>query len=111
MLQIGNIDGDKVHVITASGRLDATSAPEMEQNLLATLSAGNNFIVIDLSQLEYISSAGLRVLLLGAKKTKEGSGKLLVCGMSGMVAEVFKMSGFNQVIDAFPSQKEAMAAM
>jgi len=85
---------DKRILLSVSGRLDAMTAPDFEKACMGLLKEGNTNVVADLSNLEYISSAGLRSFLFAAKKLKATGGDLRFCGLSGMVKEVFKVSGF-----------------
>jgi len=83
-----------VLVIRLAGRLDSSSAPELERLLLDQLTAGLKRLVFDFAMLDYVSSAGLRVILLAGKKLRAVQGKLALVGLRDMVREVFEMSGF-----------------
>lgn len=83
-----------VLILRLAGRLDSSSSPELERVLNEKLAAGNLRLVFDFSELVYISSAGLRVILLAGKKLRTSKGKLVLVGLSDMVREVFTMSGF-----------------
>lgn len=77
-----------------SGRLDGTNAAEAEQALLDRVQEGPKHVILDMTDLEYISSAGLRVVLLAAKHLRKTDGTLALCGMPGHIREVFEVSGF-----------------
>ena len=83
-----------VLVVRLAGRLDSSSAPELERLLLEQFTAGLKRLVFDFSALDYVSSAGLRVILLAGKKLRAAQGKLALVGLRDMVREVFEMSGF-----------------
>jgi anti-anti-sigma factor len=83
-----------VLVVHLAGRLDSSSAPELERLLLEQFTAGLKRLVFDFSALDYVSSAGLRVILLAGKKLRAAQGKLALVGLRDMVREVFEMSGF-----------------
>ena len=85
-------------VVSVKGRMDAVSSPEFEKEMTVLLAEGNNVLILDLVALDYISSAGLRVILTITKKLKEKDGKLFIAGIKGMVKEVFEISGFRSVI-------------
>jgi stage II sporulation protein AA (anti-sigma F factor antagonist) len=85
-------------VVKVSGRMDAVTAPEFEKTVNAWIDEGEKCFVIDLSTLEYISSAGLRSILVIAKKLKAINGKILLAAMEESVNEVFEISGFNSII-------------
>ena len=80
-------------VLRPIGALDSSSSPDLERMLAETLKAGTLKLVFDFSRLDYISSAGLRVVLLAGKKLR-GTGKVVLVGMNDMVRDVFSMSGF-----------------
>ncbi|MBA4393853.1 MAG: anti-sigma factor antagonist [Desulfobacca sp.] len=95
-------------VISVKGRLDAVTAPEVEKDLLQTITEGEKRFVMDLSELQYISSAGLRSLLVLAKKLKPEQGEILFTGLQGPVDEVFKISGFYSIFKIYDSLDEAL---
>ncbi len=81
-------------VIKVKGRMDAVTAPEFESECGKRMEAGEKVFVVDMSGLEYISSAGLRSILSTAKKLKALHGEIRFCALQGMVQEVFSISGF-----------------
>ena len=83
--------------IILEGRLDTTTSPEVEKEINSSLN-GIDELVFDLAKLEYISSAGLRVLL-HAKKVMSSQGKMIVCGANETVNEVFEITGFSDILD------------
>lgn len=98
--------GDVV-CLCLSERLDSVTAPDFENKLNGLIGQGLKKIIVNFSALEYISSAGLRVLLVATKKLKETNGKFLICSLQGMVKEVFKMSGFIEILPVFDTEQEA----
>ncbi len=85
---------DDILILRPRGRLDSSSSPELERVVTEQLETGTQRVVFDFSALDYISSAGLRVVLLAGKKLRSSKGKLVLVGLSDMVREVFDMSGF-----------------
>jgi anti-anti-sigma factor len=81
-------------VIAPLGRVDSVSSGELERHLVARLDAGERRVVIDMAGVEYISSAGLRVLLALAKRTREGRGALALAALGDSVRQVFELAGF-----------------
>ena len=77
------------------GKLDTTTAPELEEVIKNELSGIEN-LVFDISNLEYISSAGLRVLL-SAQKVMTVQGSMIIKGVSEEIAEIFEVTGFNNI--------------
>jgi anti-sigma B factor antagonist len=82
-------------VVTPRGRLDSASAKAFEESLMRVAAAEKPAVVVDFTDLDYISSAGLRVLLMAAKRTKAAHGALVLCGLKPHVREVFDVSGFS----------------
>lgn len=96
-------------VLAVAGRMDTITAPQFEAQCLSCLEAGDKRLVVDLGGLEYISSAGLRSILSAAKKLKAAGGDIAFCALSGIVAEVFAVSGFNKLMPVFATRQEALA--
>lgn len=92
---------------TPTGRIDASNAGVCERDLLDLMEASGPSVVINLSGLSYISSAGLRVLLVGAKTARAKGGKAVICSAPATIAEVLKMSGFDKIIPLLPDAAEA----
>jgi len=97
-------------VVAVSGRLDAVTAPEFEKNIREVIDSGNIYIVVDFEQLDYISSAGLRGLLLMAKLLNAKAGHACLANVTGNVKSVFDMCGFCSVFKMENSVTEALAA-
>ena len=89
-------EGSKL-VIALEGRLDTTSAPDLEKELKTSLD-GVTDLTLDLTNLDYISSAGLRVLL-SAHKTMMKQGQMKVTNASEIVKEVFDVTGFSDILN------------
>lgn len=96
-------------VLTISGRMDAVTAPEFEKVLLLSVSEGVTAFIVDFQHLEYISSAGLRVLLASAKLLKGKSGQIRFANITGTVKEVFDISGFCSIFQIHDSAAAALA--
>jgi anti-anti-sigma factor len=100
-----------VSIVSVSGRIDAITAPDFEKSLDELIAQGDRVLLIDLSDLGYISSAGLRSILSSAKKLKALSGEILFTGLQGPVEEVFQISGFKSIFKIFPSETEALGSL
>jgi anti-anti-sigma factor len=100
---------EKAVVIKVSGRMDAVTAPEFEQACDQWIQGDQKNLVLDLGALDYISSAGLRSVLSTGKKVKAVGGKLLLCSLSGMVKEVFEISGFASIFPLYETAESALA--
>ena len=90
-------------VVTITGRLDAVTAPELEDELTALIDGGQTRVAMDLSRLEYVSSAGLRVFLVAAKKLKTGEGEFSLVGHKDNIKEVIEISGFPSIMPCYES--------
>jgi anti-sigma B factor antagonist len=95
-------------ILELNGRLDSLSSPILEKRLLDLIANNERQLIIDFSQLSYISSVGLRVFLIASKQLKTVNGRMVLCGQSAEVKGIFDMTGFSQLFKIFPSQKEAM---
>lgn len=98
-------------VVTIGGRLDAVTAPEYEKSIRTLIESGNSHFVVDFDQLDYISSAGLRALLLMGKLLKEKDGQVCFANVKGNVRSVFDMSGFTALFKMENSVTEALSAL
>ncbi len=92
-------------VISPVGRIDAATAPSLENAL------GDREIVVDLSSVEYISSAGLRALLATLKRVKALGGNLVLCSLHPYVKEVFDITGFSRIFTICNSKEEAIRSL
>jgi len=92
---IKNLEGSKL-TMGLVGRLDTTTAPELEAALKASLE-GVNELALDLVNLDYISSAGLRVLL-AAQKTMNAQGTMVIKNVKPEIMEVFEITGFSDIL-------------
>ncbi len=97
-------------VISVKGRMDAVTSPEFEKSVETLMGDGESVFVIDLADLDYISSAGLRSILALAKKLKTGGGSLHLAALQAAVKEVFDISGFSSIIPISESVEAAISA-
>ncbi len=95
-------------VVTVTGRLDTVTAPEFEKACSGWMEQGESAFVVDLGGLEYISSAGLRSILMVAKKLKSTGGSIVFCSLSSMVMKVFSVSGFASMFTIHDSLDKAL---
>ncbi|NBR62810.1 MAG: anti-sigma factor antagonist [Verrucomicrobia bacterium] len=95
-------------VVQLQGKVDATSAPSVEQALLGVIDQGEKKLVIDCANLDFISSAGLRSLLLAVKKMKAAGGVIALAALQPHVKEVFDISGFSALFLIYGSKAEAL---
>ena len=93
------------------GRLDGTNSRDFEEALKTELSQEELSLIIDLEDLIYISSAGLRAILLLAKTLNSKGRKLALCSLSDQILEVFEISGFNKVIPIHSNRDAAISSL
>jgi anti-sigma B factor antagonist len=110
MMQISETDGNGVAVLGVSGRIDASTSEQFKQKLLATIGDRPVRLVLDFAQVEFISSIGLRVLIVTAKRVAAVRGKMVFCGLAGPVREVFELAGFTSVVPFFTDRAAALAS-
>ena len=96
-----------VVTLRLSGRLDTTTARAFEDKILGRIESGERHVVIDLAQLDYISSAGLRVIVLAGKRLSATNGKLVLCSLKDRVREVFDIAGFSAIFTIYGSHDDA----
>lgn len=100
-----------VIILKLDGRLDASNAGELEKKFMELLDRGEKKFVFDLEKLDYISSAGLRVLLMAAKKTKGMEGKVALSSLKEHVREVFDIAGFTAILPICSTRDDAVKQM
>jgi anti-anti-sigma factor len=110
-LQIAVEALDVGHLVRLTGRLDTTTSADAEKKLLELFQANGSKAAIDCSALDYISSAGLRVILMVAKKARQGQGKMVLFGLQPNVREVFEISGFLRILDVAADRGAAQASL
>ena len=96
-------------IAKTDGRVDGANAREFQTALDAAIDDNEFSVVLDMEQLSYISSAGLRVILLTAKTLQGRNRKFAICALSESIREVFKISGFDKIISIHASRSDALA--
>jgi anti-anti-sigma factor len=110
-MEINTREHDGRTVVELSGRLDNSTAPEFEKRCAALVDAGCRMLILDLGRLEYLSSAGLRSILAIAKRLQVAGGKLMACSLTGLVKEVFTVSGFDAMVPVAATVDDALKAV
>jgi len=95
-------------IVSVEGRMDTVSAPEFQKRMEDLLDQGETGILMDFGKLEYVSSAGLRSILVAAKKAKSLGGRVSCCSLQDMVRKVFDISGFTGMLPVFDSVEDAL---
>jgi anti-anti-sigma factor len=95
-------------VVGIVGSLGTVTAPDAQAVLDQAIADGATTLVVDCQELAYFSSAGLRILLVAAKKVRPLGGQVRMCNLSPMVRDVFDISGFTAILPVFPSRAVAL---
>lgn len=110
-VEVSETSDGVVTIVAVKGRLDSVTALTLGERLSGALAAPSRRLLIELSQLEYISSAGFRVLLLAAKRAAETDGQIVLAGVSGKVRQLFDLGGFLDLFRICGSRDEGIAAL
>ena len=95
-------------ILRMSGRLDAVSSPTAERKVFDYINSGQYKLLLDFSGIDYLSSAGMRMLLSVTKKLKTLSGKLVLFSVTSNVMDILKMSGFDHVLEIVQTEEDGL---
>ena len=95
-------------VLLVSGRMDAESAPDFEKTCRTSIAEGHTGLVVDLGELTYVSSMGLRSFIAIAKTLQEKQGALRICRLKGLVKQVFEITGLLDMFRTYDSVEAAL---
>ena len=109
-MQISSRELKRVNVVTVGGRVDSAAAPDLEKSLQSLLDDHRNQLVLELADVEYMSSAGLRVLVAMQKAAKKSGGRLALASPSLRVKEVLDLAGLTPVFEIYPDVVEAVGS-
>ncbi|NGX49826.1 MAG: putative anti-sigma factor antagonist BtrV [Candidatus Anoxychlamydiales bacterium] len=107
-LEIKAEEIDGIIILRLLGRLDASSSPLLHNRLNVLLKEGHKTILLDFSNIDYLSSAGLRVLLSFTKSYKENKKRLSIFSVTEDVMDIIKLTGFDKILDVYKNEKEAI---
>ena len=107
-MQIFEGKKNDINIYRLRGRLDSNSSLDLEKKIFGAIDHGSKEIVLDFEDLDYISSAGLRVILKATKDLKHSDGRLILCAMKDYVKEVFEISGFDSFLPITTSLDDAL---
>lgn len=100
-----------LRVVPLSGRIDAATAPSLRDRVREAVASGARHVVIDLSDVTFLSSSGLRILLLMARELRRQNADLRLCAARPQVAEVFRLTGFDQIFELFQTREAAVESI
>ncbi len=95
-------------MVAVVGRIDSVTVEKFTAQCSTFIDAGSGNVVLELSGLQYVSSAGLSSILGAAKRAQARGGKLAIAGLQGLVKEVFSISGFETVLSTYPDVETAV---
>jgi anti-sigma B factor antagonist len=110
MVEINVSAHNQVTLVEVSGRIDSMNADELGKALSNAMDGGDTQLVLDLSSVEYMSSAGLREMVNSLKKAKKAAGDLRLAQPSDRVREVLEMAGLDTIFRIFSNQAEAISS-
>lgn len=110
-MNIETLDKVNATVLRLEGKIDANTSPDLEKQLTTVIEHTDKAVVLDFSPTVYISSAGLRVLLAAAKKLSGNRRAFLLCGVGENVMKVFKMTGFQRILEIHEDLEQALETL
>ena len=108
-MEIKEEKGGNVKIVGLHGKLDASASPIVEEALMRLLDGGERQLVLDFSNVDFISSLGLRVLVATAKYMQKNKGKLAIAALTKHVYDVFQIAGFTRIFSVYSTCDEAVA--
>ena len=107
-MEIEEIKTEQCMIIGITGRLDTTNYSMLEKKLMELIDNQHDKILVECSKMDYISSSGLRILLMGLKKVTLMKGKFALCGLQENIHEIFEISGFTSIFEIHPTREDAL---
>jgi anti-anti-sigma factor len=98
-------------LMIAEGRIDTNTSQDAETQVIQAIDGGVTQLIVDLAGVDYVSSAGLRVFLLAAKRLKKAGGTIILSGMKPHIKEIFDMAGFSALFTLKATKEEAVGAL
>ncbi len=108
VVRISITESEGITILSLTGSLETNSSPDAENTVNGLIDDGRKKLLIDFENVDYISSAGLRILLATSKRLGREGGALRICGLNSTVREVFDISGFASILNVFSNQAEAL---
>lgn len=100
-----------VTILEVEGSLGADETQSLEEKVVSLLESGETCLLFDFSELDYINSSGLRVLVLAYQRLKKASGKVAICGVRDYIQEVFEVSGYDKIFSIYGNRSDALTGM
>ena len=110
-MKVRTVTVDGALIVAVRGRIDGSNAGDFERAVHAVTNCHEGPVILDYEHVDYMSSAGLRALLMIAKRVVGREASFAVCTSSEPIVDILRISGFDQVIDTFASREDALAAV
>ncbi len=110
-MELNSTRTDDVLVITTCNRVDGSNASDFQDSLKHLIRDSDRAVVIDFASMTYISSAGLRAMLVTAKNLKRSNARFAICSLSDSIREVFAISGFDKIIAIYATAGQAIVGV
>jgi anti-sigma B factor antagonist len=110
MIDITSRESEGIRIVDIAGKLHTGASPEAEEFINNLIEEGATKILLNLRDLDFISSTGLRVILATGKKLLEKGGKLVLCSPNATVSDVFRLSGYYQMFSILGTEEEALGS-
>jgi anti-sigma B factor antagonist len=107
-MEINEIKNDQCVIVGITGRLDTTNYSLLESKLMEMIENNHHKILVECSKMDYISSSGLRILLMALKKITQVKGKFVLCSLQENILEIFEISGFTSIFEIHANQEDAL---
>ena len=101
---------NNINIYRLKGRLDSNTSQRLEEKLFQAISDGSKRMIVDFKDIDYISSAGLRVILKAFKALRREDGRIILCSMQKYVREIFKMIGIDSFVPILDTMDDALKA-
>lgn len=109
-MEITESKNDSFITISINGRLDTSNYGELEKVLMDHINAGDIRILVDCANMDYVSSSGLRILLMALKRISQAKGKFVLCNLQDNIKEIFEISGFTTIFEIYGEKQTALSA-
>ena len=109
-MEIKETKNDAFLLLEIGGRLDTSNYSQLESRLMGLIDEGHLNILVDCAGLDYVSSSGLRILLMALKKLSAAKGKFVLCSLQDNIKEIFDISGFSSIFEIFENREDAEAS-
>jgi anti-sigma B factor antagonist len=109
-MEVGTTSYKRCSVVTVSGRVDSNTAPAFEEALKNVIEGGQHNVILELTEVEFMSSAGLRGMVSSLKACKSGGGNLVIAAPSNRVVEVMQLAGLTSLFGVFDDVTSAVGS-